>query len=272
MKRPSFQFYPADWLRDTALRSCSMGARGLWIDMICYMHEGNPYGHLKVGNKVILPTNLASMAGAALQDVKGWLDELGQSGVFDSLPDGTIFSKRMVRDESLREIRAAGGKLGGNPALKVNLEDNHKVENEVKQKSTPSSSSSSSSFSVNTNICPPDGGPEVKIPDCNHQGVKDLYHLHLPTLRKVEVWNAARQGYLRQRWREVATELAQTKPIDGNDVLSWWAEFFKHIGQSKFLVGKVTSKDGRAFTADLEWILKPSNFAKIVEGKYHGTN
>ena len=125
---------------------------------------------------------------------------------------------------------------------------------------------------IDTNICPPAGGPEVKIPDCDHQGVKDLYHLHLPTLRKVEVWNAARQGYLRQRWREVATELAQTKPIDSNDVLSWWAEFFKHIGQSKFLVGKVNSKDGRAFTADLEWILKPSTFAKIVEGKYHGAN
>ena len=56
MKRPSFQFYPSDWLRDTALRSCSMGARGLWMDMICYMHEGNPYGYLKVGDKVILNT------------------------------------------------------------------------------------------------------------------------------------------------------------------------------------------------------------------------
>ena len=67
MKRPSFQFYPADWLRDTALRSCSTGARGLWIDMICFMHEGNPYGHLKVGNKVILSSNLASMVGATLK-------------------------------------------------------------------------------------------------------------------------------------------------------------------------------------------------------------
>lgn len=122
----------------------------------------------------------------------------------------------------------------------------------------------------NTDICPPDGGPA--LPDCNHQAVIDLYHQQLPTLRRVEVWNAARQGYLRQRWREVATELAQTKPIDSNDVLSWWAEFFKHIGQSRFLVGKVNGKDGRAFTADLEWILKPSNFAKIVEGKYHGAN
>ena len=166
MKRPSFQFYPSDWLRDTALRSCSMGARGLWIDMICFMHEGNPYGHLKVGNKVILPTNLAGMVGATLKDVEGWLNELGQSGVFDSLPDGTIFSKRMVRDENLREIRAAGGKLGGNPALKVNHKDNQKVENEVKQIPTPSSSSasaSSSSFlsSKNTKtVAPPFGVTE----------------------------------------------------------------------------------------------------------------
>ena len=125
---------------------------------------------------------------------------------------------------------------------------------------------------IKTDICPPDGGPEVKIPDCDHQGVKDLYHLHLPTLRKVEVWNAARQGYLRQRWREVATELAQAKPIDSKDVLAWWAQFFRHISQSKFLVGKVNNKDGRTFAADLEWILKPSNFAKIVEGKYHGAH
>jgi uncharacterized protein YdaU (DUF1376 family) len=123
---------------------------------------------------------------------------------------------------------------------------------------------------LNTNICPPAGEHASKIPDCKHTEVISLYHQHLPTLRKVEVWNAARQGYLRQRWREVAMELVQTKAIDANDVLAWWADFFRHIGQSKFLTGKVNSKDGRSFAADLEWILKPSNFAKIIEGKYHG--
>jgi hypothetical protein len=111
-----------------------------------------------------------------------------------------------------------------------------------------------------------------KLPDCEHKGVIELYHQWLPTLRKVEVWNATRQGYLRQRWREVAEELAQEKPIDTAHVLNWWGDFFQHIGKSKFLTGKVNSKDGRAFTADLEWILKPSNFAKIIEGKYHGNH
>ena len=121
-------------------------------------------------------------------------------------------------------------------------------------------------------ICPPEGELDPKIPDCQHSEVISLYHQHLPTLRKVEVWNAARQGYLRQRWREVAEELSKSQAIDSSNVLGWWGEFFQHVGKSKFLTGRVNSKDGRAFTADLEWILKPSNFAKIVEGKYHGAN
>jgi len=117
-------------------------------------------------------------------------------------------------------------------------------------------------------ISPPSGG----LPNCDHEKVIVLYHQHLPTLRKVEVWNDARKGYLRQRWREVAEELSKEKDVQVSDILTWFAEFFIHISQSKFLTGRVNSKDGRAFVADLEWILKPSNFAKIIEGKYHGTN
>jgi len=238
------------------------------MDMICYMHEGNPYGYLKVGDKVILASNLARMVGETLEVVQGWLDELQEANVFD-VDDGAICSRRMIRDENLRQKRSDGGKLGGNPALKVNLEDNLKVEKEVKQKPTPSSSSSSStSTSINTDICPPSGG----LPNCDHEKVIALYHQHLPTLRRVEVWNETRKGYLRQRWREVADELSKTKTVEASDILGWFAEFFDHIGTSKFLMGKVNSKDGRSFYADLEWILKPSNFAKIVEGKYHGSN
>ena len=129
---------------------------------------------------------------------------------------------------------------------------------------------------IKPSICPPNGELEPasikKLPECNHKAVIELYHENLPTMRRVEVWNETRAGYLRQRWREVATELAQEKVIEVGDVLNWWAEFFQSVGKSRFLTGRVNSKDGRAFVADLEWILKPSNFAKIVEGKYHGNN
>jgi hypothetical protein len=122
-------------------------------------------------------------------------------------------------------------------------------------------------------ICPPDGEPaDKKLPACQHEAIIELYHKHLPTLRRVEVWNETRKGYLRQRWREVAEELSKDKEIVAADILGWFADFFQHIASSKFLTGRVNSKDGRAFLADLEWILKPSNFAKIVEGKYHGAN
>ena len=130
--------------------------------------------------------------------------------------------------------------------------------------------------------CPPDGEldekkgrKEKKLPGCDHKGVIELYHLYLPTLRKVEVWNELRENLLRTRWREVASELqdlAEGKPVTREEVLNWWSTFFKHIAKSKFLVGKVSDKDGRSFAADLEWIVRPSNFAKIIEGKYHGSN
>lgn len=147
-KSPAFQFYPGDWLRSTDLRSCSVGARGLWIDMICLMHEGYPYGYLKVGNKVILPSNLSRMVGATLQEVEGWIKELEEANVFSRDKDGCIFSRRMVNDEKIRQSRAIGGKLGGNPHLINTSKVNHKVSNKVNLKAnlqpTPSYASSSS--------------------------------------------------------------------------------------------------------------------------------
>lgn len=145
MKRPSFQFYPGDWLNDAALRACSVGARGLWMDMLCLMHQGSDYGHLKVNHTPILTPNLARMCGATLQETEGWLNELSQLGVFSKDDQGCIFSRRMIRDENLRSARAAGGKLGGNPALRGLVEVGPKVNLQPNLRPTPSSSSSSSS-------------------------------------------------------------------------------------------------------------------------------
>ena len=46
MRRPFLMFAIADHRSDTALRLCSAEARGVWIDMLCLMAEGEPYGHL----------------------------------------------------------------------------------------------------------------------------------------------------------------------------------------------------------------------------------
>ena len=268
MKRPSFQFYPSDWLRDTALRSCSTGARGLWMDMICFMHEGNPYGHLKVGDKVILPPNLARMVGETLEVVQGWLDELQEAGVYDLAEDGAIYSRRMIRDENLRKIRAEGGKLGGNPALTKAEKDNGKVNLEDKQKPTPSSSSSSSSS--NTSNKGANAPATTTLPPCPQEELIRLYAKHLPHLTQPRIWDGARAASLRQRWQQCA------KPSAGDfgggydskeGGLEFWDSFFGYIANGTTLA-KGFESQGRVWRPDLEWICKPANFAKIVDGKY----
>ena len=149
--RPSFQFYPADWLRDPGLRSCSLGARGLWIDMLAFMHEAEPYGHLRLNGHDIGPDSLARMVGANLKEVRRYLDELETAGVFSRTETGTSYSRRMVRDEELREKRAAGGHLSlENPSVprrKEGRKDTFPLSIGASFVGSPSSSYSSSSSS-----------------------------------------------------------------------------------------------------------------------------
>lgn len=163
MKRPSFQFYPADWRKDSALQSCSVAARGLWIEMLCIMNECKPYGHLAINGKAISVAQLARLIGETEKVVKGLLNELESAGVFSRTEQGGIYSRRMISDEKIRVIRGNAGKLGGNPNLLKQKDNQNPTEAEAnsqatthqktkqsdKQSLTPSSSSSSSPSSSN---------------------------------------------------------------------------------------------------------------------------
>jgi hypothetical protein len=143
VKRPAFQFYPADWRKDPALSSCSLAARGLWIELMCIAHESDRYGALSVNGRPMDSKQIARMVGEGPNVVVKLLGELEAAGVFSRAEDGAIYSRRMVKDEHIREVRAAAGKQGGNPNLLKHLD-----KQTDKQKPTPSSSSSSSSSSV----------------------------------------------------------------------------------------------------------------------------
>lgn len=94
---------------------------------------------------------------------------------------------------------------------------------------------------------------------CPHQAIIDLYHQTLPTGRQVRIWNDTRKAKLRARWKEDPKRQS----------LDWWGKFFSYIGESDFLTGKAASTNRPPFELDLEWIVSPTNFVKIVEGKYH---
>jgi len=123
VKRPAFQFYTGDWQKNAKLRRCSPAARGVWIDVLCLMHDSDEYGVLRWPLK-----DIANAAGASMSLVrelvsKGVLKgadkdaepyvyrakhagKLGEPVVL-ALPDGgpIWYSSRFVRDEWVRQKR-----------------------------------------------------------------------------------------------------------------------------------------------------------------------
>ncbi len=148
-KLPAFLFYPGDWLKDPGIQSLDYFHRGAWFHILCVMHECEPRGKLAVNGKAMTKEQLAMVLGLDKQKTGDVLDLLVSSGVA-SLEEGTgiLYCRRMVRDEYIRKVRSAAGKLGGNPLLKQ--KPTTPLAPMYKQKPTPSSSSSASTKKENT--------------------------------------------------------------------------------------------------------------------------
>lgn len=101
-------------------------------------------------------------------------------------------------------------------------------------------------------------GKATKRPACPFEQIVSLYHESLPTHPHVEKLTDARKGMIRQRW------LQDLPSLDA------WRNFFADVAASKFLTGRAEPRQGKPpFIADLEWLCRPSSFAKVAEGKYH---
>jgi phage replication O-like protein O len=90
-------------------------------------------------------------------------------------------------------------------------------------------------------------------PTCPHGEIITLYHVTCPSLPAVKDWTKHRQSLLRSRWNEDKERQS----------LEWWKSFFQKVAASDFLMGKA-----KAWQADLEWLVRPRNFLKVIEGKY----
>lgn len=140
-KMPAMQFYPADWRKDLAVQSLDYHDRGVWFEMLCLMHESSERGVLLLNGAPMPEEVLARVLHLDNQTFNQTLATLLTYGVAKRRgSDNAIFSKRMVDDEKLCQIRREAGKLGGNPDLVK-----QKRTTPDKQNTTPSSSTSSSS-------------------------------------------------------------------------------------------------------------------------------
>ena len=122
---------------------------------------------------------------------------------------------------------------------------------------------------------PPDSPPVCPLPSpavsssgcppCPHERILAAYHEALPELPSVKVWDGTRKSHLQARWRERWKAGKYASQTDG---VAYWTRLFRHVRTCDWLMGRVTGRDGRAFKASLGWIVRPENFAKLIEGRY----
>lgn len=139
-KLPSFQFYPGDWMKDTALRFCSTFARGLLVDLLCHMFDAKERGKLIAPNGTPWTREQVIRAIAFGEDhgaVSEGLDELLDNGVIKLHSDGYYYSARMVRDEHIRQERSKAGSKGGSKASSKTKANTQQIpEDEVEEEDT----------------------------------------------------------------------------------------------------------------------------------------
>ena len=102
-------------------------------------------------------------------------------------------------------------------------------------------------------------------PACPNAEIVDLYHQRLPTLPRVDVLSDGRKRTIAARWKDVLNDPDIKKsPTPRDAALEFFDWFFDHASKSRFLTGRV--KDWRA---DLDFLMTPSKFVKVIEGHYH---
>lgn len=217
MKRPSFQFYPADWRKDANLRRCSPAARGVWMDVLCLLHDSDEYGIVRWPLK-----DVASAAGASISHLRELADkrvlkgtDKGNCGALIYTPrhgrregpsvtliaeqEGPIwYSARFVRDEYVRTIRGESTRFGDAdgdaPKDPPNTPPNHSPKPPFGDGSS-SSSSSSPSGNTDSEGKPSDGKPSAAAPVGELPGITPA-----PTAPpsdadpvKTEIWRTGRK-------------------------------------------------------------------------------
>lgn len=125
MKRPSFQFYPDDWTGNSNLRRCTHEEKGIWMDVLCVLHDQEEYGIVRWSLSEIaqaVGTTKAKLKKLVDKGILKGVEAGGQCNSFVFVPrsgrkdgapvtliekqEGPLwYSSRMVVDEHKRRVR-----------------------------------------------------------------------------------------------------------------------------------------------------------------------
>lgn len=161
MKRPSFQFYPSDWMVDPGLSTLDYFHTGVFIRLLCFAFQTG--GELRYcdGSEPLTITDLANLLGLEANQTKKVIDTLIKHGCLKVREDdGCLYNARMVRDcieaKEFYEAKKRASEAGVEARRRIRESNENQASNSgttkkepvvdvwLNQKTTPSSSSSSS--------------------------------------------------------------------------------------------------------------------------------
>jgi hypothetical protein len=116
-ERRWIKFFPAEYETAPELRMCSLAAQGLWMRLLCRMHDGVPSGHLTIKGRAPTIAEIGAIIGHDQDVVEPLIEELRVNGVFSETSAGVIFSRRLVRDAKAYAAAVRSGRKGGNPKI-----------------------------------------------------------------------------------------------------------------------------------------------------------
>lgn len=238
-RKPSFQFYPADWLSDGAVQASNLNTQGAWANLLCYMWNAPQQGKL-TGSE----DEIRRLSGAKIDEWPGIFEEIRTLGIGDVTfrhEKVTLINRRMFREHNERL---------NNRLRKQKQRQSRDCPTNV----TPYSSSSSSSSLKDVEL--PKGNstpPDPKIPSAVKQ-VMELFNQTCKTAPKVIKIDG-------NRLRKTLSLLKQYPDLEQ------WRILFETVEKSDFLTGRRLGRSG-PFIANFDWIINPTNFLKIIEGNY----
>lgn len=270
MKRPAFQFYPADWRNNAKLRRCSEAARGAWMDVLCVLHDSDEYGVCRwpladLARSAGVPAKL--LKELVVKDVLKGADKGASPYIYtprhagkDGEPvtlvenkDGPCwYCSRFVRDEWIRQRRGQSTQFSAeNQPPKEQPKTPPKGGIGGRQGDGPTSTSSTSLKTKAPN--PADAGPAAKprgialqtfIADCKTKGERPLRDYQ-------PLWDYAQAAgldadYVALAWAEFCRRFMPGGAKEGRLQKDWRLTFRNYVENNYFKLWAI-DKDGNYF-------------------------
>jgi hypothetical protein len=101
--------------------------------------------------------------------------------------------------------------------------------------------------------------PKSKAPQCPVNKIIEAYQANADKLIQPRIIPDSVRDQISNRWRQ----------SEKHQSLEFWENFFSYCNELPLLTGNVPKRDGtKPFRAGIEWVVNPTNFAKIINGNY----